>query len=517
MIPKIACVVLVLAGAGLVWYLTARGKAPRGRPPEGPDLTQYHLAAIAEERQTGSATLQAGALQAFLDKSKTYAELPRRTYTPRFNLEALTPAKHAKGTQWFYIRDGNERIGLIQTWTKEIEMFRFFPAGDGKGPKYEIPEIYHWANLYGARIQMYGTQMLPPVTEFKLSFTKDRGDSLELRIENRHEGGIIGTSEYRLAWDERLGYVWNCVSHYSMPTPTKIEFNNLLAGGISESREDHKRWQKTIRALADGRIVFVYHNPLNVPTDDIQAHGFVGYVTEEEMNPFVELIETSNPVCMGTCSQWYDQHIMLKPPTAKKDDGRCHVWARYRFLSLPGALARELEAVAVPSQPARESKGLGFLLNRTNDFEQFVPPEGVYNGGLWQHVTRVDKQAHSGRYSLKVSGQGTRKEASLAPIGGGPAVVGESKRHYRLTAWVKTDLLKGTAYLRVDDVHWDWQDFKATRQSKELSGRTEWSLLTLDFQPSPNDPFLVVRLCVEGQGDAWFDDVMLEALKSGAE
>lgn len=59
-------------------------------------------------------------------------------------------------------------------------MFRFSPAGDGKGAKYEIPEIYHWANVFGARIQMYGFQGLPPVTTFKLTFTKDRGDSLEL-------------------------------------------------------------------------------------------------------------------------------------------------------------------------------------------------------------------------------------------------------------------------------------------------------------------------------------------------
>jgi hypothetical protein len=33
------------------------------------------------------------------------------------------------------------------------------------------------------------------------------------------------------------------------------------------------------------------------------------------------------------------------------------------------------------------------------------------------------------------------------------------------------------------------------------------------IKPGPNDPFLVVRICVDGQGLAWFDDVMLEEVR----
>jgi hypothetical protein len=215
----------------------------------------------------GSSHASAGELGNLLDKSKAYAALPAVKHTPAFRLEPIQPAEHAKGTEWFYVCDGDERIGLIQTWTKEIEMFQFSQQV-ANGGKYEIPKIYHWGNLYGARIQMFGTQMLPPVESFKLTFAKDRGDSLELAVENRHKGDIRGTGAFRLGWDERLGYVWNCVSRYSMPKPAKIEFNNLFAGGISESRNDRKRWQKTVRATADGRITFAYHNPTNIPVDD---------------------------------------------------------------------------------------------------------------------------------------------------------------------------------------------------------------------------------------------------------
>lgn len=449
-------------------------------------------------------------LHQFLKKSKAYAALPAMPHIPQFSLEPLAPAAHAAGSEWWYIRDGNERVGLIQTWIKEIEMFRFFPAGDGKGEAYPIPEVYHWANLIGSRLQMYGTMLLPPLTSFTLSWIRNQGEALEFRVEHAHEGDIRGASHYRLSWDPSLGYVWQGDSRYTMPEPAEIEFSNLFAAGISESREDRKRWQKTIRMLADGRIAFVYHNPLNVPVDDIHAGGFVGFVAEEEANPFVEFNESSSPVSIITCTQWYDQHIVMKPPRTKEADGLYHARARYRFLSLPGPVARELEAAAVPDTTDRKPKGLGFLLNRTNDFEQLIPPDQVYNGGLWLHATRSDEQAHSGAYSLKVVGQGAGQETSAAPIACGPAVVGESKKRYRLSAWVKTDLADGAAYLRVDDVRWNWNDIQATRKSPELAGRRDWAPLAIEFQPGLHDPFLVVRLCVDGQGAAWFDDVLLE-------
>jgi hypothetical protein len=391
-------------------------------------------------------------------------------------------------------------------------MFRFSPEVD-KGRKYEIPALYHWGNLYGARIQMYGSQGLPPVESFRLSFPKDRGDSLVIAVENGHKGDVRGTGEYRLSWDERLGYVWNCVNRYTMPKPVKIEFNNLFAGGISESRGDHKRWQKTVRAVADGRITFAYHNPTNIPKDDLHPRGFVGFVTEEGMNPFVELIEASSPVSIITCSQWYDQHLVTKPDPVKDAEGLYRVVAQYRFLSLPGKVAREIEAAAVPYGSKETGRILGFLLNQPNDFEQGIPHDGVYNGGIWQHIIRTDGQAHSGKYSLRVDGRGPGKVTTFAPIGGGPGVIGESKKRYRLTAWVKTELSEGTAYVRVDDARWSWDDVQASRRTKELSGQNDWTRVAVEFQPGPHDPFLVVRLCVAGKGSAWFDDVMLEEIR----
>ena len=459
----------------------------------------------------------AGELQNVLNKSKAYAALPRVKHTPAFGLEAFEPVQHrqeAKGKQWWYIRDGKERIGLITTWLNHVELFRFSPDVD-KGAKYEIPPIYHWANLIGARLplQMGGYHSpVPPCRSFNLSFTKERGDSLEFKAEQSHKNGYSGSTEFRLAWDERLGYVLTCVSQFAMPQPRQIEFNNLLAGRLCESRDHLKRWQKTMRGRhPDGRISFVHHNPVNIPVDNVQAGGFVGFVTEERMNPFVEMLETNGPIFFATCSQWYDQHIVMKAPKAKEADGLYHLRARYRLLSVPGAVARELEAIAVPRDSAKgESKFAGFLQNKVNDFETFVPHGKVYNGPIWQHINATEGPAHSGKRSIAVRGPGRGKVKAASPIGGGPPIYGESSKRYRLAAWVKTKGLEdGGAWLQADDVFFNWQDVKATRRTERLTGDNDWTRLEVDFTPSPKDPFLLIKLCVEGTGTAWFDDLEL--------
>ncbi len=91
----------------------------------------------------------AGELQNLLEKSKAFAALQRVKHTPAFRLEPFQPVqypKEAKGKQWVYLCDGEERIGLITSWLNHVELFRFSP-NVAKGAKYEIPEIYHWGLL----------------------------------------------------------------------------------------------------------------------------------------------------------------------------------------------------------------------------------------------------------------------------------------------------------------------------------------------------------------------------------
>ncbi|MBM4042993.1 MAG: hypothetical protein FJ290_31270, partial [Planctomycetes bacterium] len=166
----------------------------------------------------GASGAPAGEIQKILDNSKAFAAMPKVKHTPAFRLESFEPVQarpEAKGKQWWYICDGDERIGLITTWVNHAELFRFSPEV-AKGAKYEIPAIYHWANLIGARLplEMCGYHSpVPPIESFKLTFTKDKGGSLEFKSEQTHKGGYSGGTEFRLAWDDRLGYVLHCASH----------------------------------------------------------------------------------------------------------------------------------------------------------------------------------------------------------------------------------------------------------------------------------------------------------------
>jgi len=79
---------------------------------------------------------------------------------------------------------------------------------------------------------------------------------------------------------------------------------------------------------------------------------------------------------------------------------------------------------------------------------------------------------------------------------------------------VKTKGLEdGGAYLQADDVFYNWDDIKATRTTEKLSGDHDWTRLQVEFTPSPRDPLLNIKLCVEGTGTAWFDDLELMEVK----
>jgi hypothetical protein len=444
----------------------------------------------------------AGLLQKFLNTSKAYNALPAVKRTPAFHLEPV-----GKRKQWYYICDGDRHVGLIG---EDVQLF-------DKEAKYEGSKTDNACSADGARLCLtmhsFDTE-IPRMTSRKLTITKDRGDSIEFKHEQVHPEGYAGSIEFRVVLDERLGYVIYADSCFIMPEPKAIEFNNFMAGWVADLRDNHKRWQKTVRGrLADGRIVFVYHSPVNLPRDEVQPGGFLGFVTEERMNPFAEMIESSAPVFFDTCSVVYDQHMVMKAPQAKEADGMYHLRARYRLLSVPAAVARELEAVAVDnsagSGPHPYLVRAGFLLNKVNDFENFIPSDRVCNAAIFQHIDASAGEAHSGKYSLALRGPGPGKVKVASPVGGGPPLPSEKGGSYRLSAWVKTKgLADGGAYLEVGG----WKDNQrfTNRSEPKLTGDHDWTRLQITF--GPTDGGIGIKLCAEGTGTAWFDDVELVEL-----
>jgi len=308
--------------------------------------------------------------------------------------------------------------------------------------------------------------------------------------------------------------VLDCDYDLAMAKPQKFEYANILAGGLADSRDDRKRFQKCIWARRDGKICYMYQNPLSLmqwfdPTwKDMPAGGFVGWVAEQDMNPFLD-IATSTPTTFETCSEWYDQHVIAKPPTRKSADGFYHITATYRLLSLPLPVAKELEDAArtmLPVDSPQCKPRIGFRQGTVNDFEAPVPAGTLYNGCLWEKCARLDKKiGHSGTHSLRLQGRVTARPI----LGGVPLMVDKGKR-YRFAAWVRTRGATGKGvFIHVNEVIWSWDDIHASHRSKSLKGDNEWTRLEVEFEPKAWSSIAVPCLVVDGEGTAWFDDVEL--------
>lgn len=455
-------------------------------------------------------------LQAFVERTRSYASLPRYTHKPDFRLVRVADEKYRATHTW--IQDGEQRIGLLNLWIGEIEMLRFYPPADGIRVEYRMPAVHHWATLQGPRLSI-----MPQGTwsnRGEMAYLQDKGEQIRLRYSEKFGGNTQVVHGFTLRFDPVLGYVWDCAFAMQMDEPRRIEYANMLAGGLSDSRDDHKRYQKCIWTRRDGRFCYMYQSPLSLMQSfgrewtGMPEGGFVGWVAERDMNPFLEFIQTT-PTEFATCSQWYDQHVFGVPPEQKGADGLYHITATYRMLSLPLPVAKELEDVARTMLPV-DTRGwtIGFRQGVVNDFETPVPSGTLYNGSIWGHSAKLDAAVgHSGTHSLLLYGGETAQ-----PVHGGTAIYAETSKRYRLSAWVLTRRVTGTgAYLRVNEVFWDWNDIRATHRSKALTGNNAWTKLEVEFTPVAGDPFAVPGLVVEGRGVAWFDDLELVEIPRGKE
>jgi len=303
-----------------------------------------------------------------------------------------------------------------------------------------------------------------------------------------------------------------------MEKPRRFEYANMLPNGVADSRDDRKRYQKSIWTRRDGTICYIYQNPRllisrggSAWADQPADGGFVGFVTEPDMNPFIEVVRTP-PLTFLTCPVWYDQHVIALQPKTKSEDGLYHISAAYRFLSLPLPLARELEEAARTTFPKSKDDGpLGFRQGVVNDCETLVPDGVPYNGCIWKYGASYDGTiGHSGTHSIRVGGGGLAQ-----PAHGGPLIHVDHGKRYRFSAWVRTRGVAGKgACLQVKPR----VDVETAVSSPSLTGDQDWTLLAVDYTPVEGESFAVPGLVVDGKGTAWFDDLLFaEADESNVE
>ena len=464
----------------------------------------------------GTTPLPGGRLQAFIESASCYANLPRHAHQPHFRLAPVQDRpKYVRGTQeypgkFFWIQDGEQRIGLLNLVVGEIEMFRAFPPDGGTNVEYRMPVIHGWETFQGPRIVIsaQGTW----TNQYEIVRLPDDGTALRLRYRENGDGQTPVENRFALRFDPVLGYLWDCEVEVRMKKPRRFEYANLLPNGVADSRDDRKRYQKSVWTRHDGAVCYQYQNPRSLihgygsvwaepPADG----GFLGFVTEPDMNPFVEIV-WSPPLTFLTCPVWYDQHIIALAPKEQGADGLYRIMAAYRFLSLPLPLARELEDAARITPPKSKDEGpLGFRQNVVNDLETPVPDGVLYNGCIWKYGAAYDRTiGHSGTHSIRVSGGNVAQ-----PAHGGPLLHVEHGKRYRLSAWVRTRGVTGKGVcLQVKPR----VDVDTAVSSPSLTGDQEWTLLTVDFVPPEGESFAVPGLVVDGRGTAWFDDIALMEL-----
>jgi hypothetical protein len=457
--------------------------------------------------------LPGGRLQAFIESSRCYADLPRHKHQPNFRLSPVRePSKYCRGESdypgtFFWILDSEQRIGLLNLVVGEIEMFRAFPPPDGTRVEYRMPVVHGWETLQGPRIAIapQGTW----TAAYEMVRLPDDGTSLRLRYRENRDGRTPVEHRFILRFDPVLGYLWDCEFEMRMDTSRRLEYANLLPKSVADSRDERKRYQKCIWTRRDGAVCYMYQNPRSLIhgagrewADQPADGGFVGFVAEPDMNPFVEIVRSA-PATFVTCPVWYDQHVIALPPKQPESNGQYRVEAAYRFLSLPLAVAKELEDAALATLPKSKGDGpMGFRQNIVNDFETLVPDGTPYNGCIWGHSAKHDRTiGHSGTHSLRLNGGETAQ-----PVHGGPLMHMEQGRRYRLSAWVRTRAVTGKgACLRLKTR----EDAKTALFSRSLTGDQDWTRLSIDFVQPEGENFAVPGLVVEGGGSAWFDDIEL--------
>ncbi|MDP6631498.1 MAG: hypothetical protein QGH42_03875 [Kiritimatiellia bacterium] len=465
--------------------------------------------AIARKRDAGKTAEETGRLQRFIEQARCYDALPRRAHKPDLHFARVRNKQHRDLYLW--IMDGKQRVGLVNMEFGEIELFHFLPPEGGRIVPYKMREIYTWLTLKGARICLV-PQGGRGLQDGELAGLASRGETVTLSYSETRDGDMLLKQDVTLRFDPLLGYVLDCDFDLRMEKPRKFEYANLLAGGLAECRDDRKRFQKCVWTRKDGKLCYMYQNPLSLMQRfaprwrDMPAGGFVGWVAEPDMNPFLEMIQ-STPTTFETCDEWYDQHVFGKAPTRKSADGFYYITATYRLLSLPFPVAKELEDAARTMLPLDDWDGkIGFLQGVVNDCETLVPPGTLYNGCLWTKTAQLARRmGHSGKQSIRVKGGQTAE-----PILGGAPIGLERGRRYRFAAWVRTRGATGKGVrLRLDEVVWSWNDCRATYFSKALKGNNDWTRLEVEFAVRTFDPIAKPGLVVEGEGTAWFDDIEL--------
>jgi len=478
--------------------------------------------------------------------------------------------------RYVWITDTGVRVGLIDR--KECTLEWVAPhAGAPSIRPVEIPPVYHAPTYQGGRIiaQWWLTprrnqQYLPgapwrqpwdalpargedmDLRKFKpnctWTFDAGEGEQLSFRIDETFEmpGAPRGCHHFSISYDSAANsYVAQVEADIEGVRGSIVELANFYAGGVYDTRPDHKRHQQTIWSHPDGRLVRWPHHPAGYRTPGmndsegerrIADNGFTGYFADPYTNPVIEFIETSNPLTAATCCNIYDEHLLM---LTDHDTNCCSV--RFRFYSVTEPVARAIversELIHFGVDPDRPNpidsnvtvndKDLSRRVNYNpqypvvrfgcvNNFESMPALDQTVVGCVFfvsgnsdHDIWWANDCGHSGQRSIRL--RGNDPEGFTGTRSGGPTPHIDAGQRYRLSGWIKCEGVTGAARIRFDEIGFYPKDKTAPSHiAGPCSGTCDWTYVECVFTALPNTEFGWYYLDLEGAGQAWFDDMALE-------
>ena len=496
------------------------------------------------------------------------AELERRqTYIPDL---AYEPSGDDRFT---WITDHGRRVGLLDQLWHTLEWIAPHPGQPA--PRDELPHVYHAPTYQGGRIVLqwwtwYGYARLDPDApldepigvcrepnptkkpQTRYEFGPETGPELTLQTfhVHPHDERLRGTHRVRIAYDPLPdSYVANIEAELEAPDPYTAEYCNFLAGGSYDTRPAHKRYQCTIWAHPDGRLVRWPHNPVSYLTPGLNDHtgerriadgGFLGYFTDPHTNPVAEILESTPGAISATCLNMYDEHLTCLPP-GPPTDGLYHWSARLRMYSVKPPVAAEvvrrseLIQYGVDTERAdplrtRAEHDLDtiklrlcynpefppFYYGRVNDFETPVPYDQTVAGSfIWatdcpEHDAYWDRDCgHNGNRSIRLRSRTPGQEVRTGTHGPTPHLTPDTE--YRLSGWIRCEDVEAPgAEIEFREIGMNQREQSAIHLAGPICGTCDWTYVEAEFRTGPHSDLGWLYLRLNGSGSAWFDEIGLE-------
>ncbi len=344
---------------------------------------------------------------------------------------------------------------------------------------------------------------------------------------------------YDISWERRLkkrpASSWKNAPDFRDPELPRhnwygaaLEYCNIGPAGRGQCR-----WGYCLYQARSGEWLKV---PLNhyltlqmVHIDFKKGGALLGFFGEDTpyVNPVIELVgETADNTLLGICDAGYDYHLKIKP-----SPGRRRYRARFRVYCLGRDEGRallgkakfrytEAEMKDWQRPVMRFKKGSHFIA----DFEQPNRQTSPVSVGIWRpwgdiSKTRWLKQGgYKSKGCIEIGQKDTHVKCHWSRgCNCSSWQMAEPGQTYRISAYIKTENLRGKgAYLAADiplvmPNKAGLNFVRSTKRvfSRRLTGTNDWTEVELEVSDI-NNGLVDIRLCHEGRGVSYFDNVTVE-------